>query len=207
MSTFELSPSQAICMIVSKSFTPVSRFDSPRRVPPPIIVPETLSNELKSFTLMIETPEPQLTSSLGKSSLVSSMELLYYYCREFVLEFYCGLSTSNEGSLAYLVRNDIPFTREDISSCFNTLTPLLANSCSNKSWYLQAPPPVACIVFPTKSLYFTNSMNWSIWFDLKLRKQILSPLARSTENFNVRMPKISQNRAERIFTYVGLSPL
>jgi len=44
---------------------PVSKFDSPTSVPPPIIVPDTLSNfPLYGFTLIIETPLPIDTSNL-----------------------------------------------------------------------------------------------------------------------------------------------
>jgi len=65
ISTLLLSPYLESSRIVSKSLIPVNRFASPSRVPPPIIVPETLSNELKLFTLIIDTPEPIDMRSFG----------------------------------------------------------------------------------------------------------------------------------------------
>lgn len=61
MSTLVWSPLDAMLIIVSKSLTPVRRFESPIKVPPPIIVPATRSNESKFEILMIETPEPMDT--------------------------------------------------------------------------------------------------------------------------------------------------
>ena len=54
-------------MISVKSFSPVIKFERPSKVPPPIIVPETRSNELKLLIFIIETPDPIETKSLGKS--------------------------------------------------------------------------------------------------------------------------------------------
>ena len=75
MSTFALLPFYAFSMIFSNSLLPVSRFERPISVPPPIIVPETRSKELKSLTLIIDTPEPMLTSNLGNSNYDSSVSM------------------------------------------------------------------------------------------------------------------------------------
>jgi hypothetical protein len=65
MSTPEFCPYEANSIILSKSETPVSKLDSPTRVPPPIMVPETLSNlPVAGLTLIIDTPLPIETSSL-----------------------------------------------------------------------------------------------------------------------------------------------
>jgi len=42
---------------------PVNKLDKPTRVPPPIMVPDTLSNEPLLETFIIETPLPIETSS------------------------------------------------------------------------------------------------------------------------------------------------
>ena len=61
MSTFVWSPLDAVAMISSKSLIPVSKLLRPMSVPPPIIVPETRSNESNALTLIMLTPLPILT--------------------------------------------------------------------------------------------------------------------------------------------------
>jgi hypothetical protein len=48
--------------------TPVSKFERPIKVPPPIIVPATRSYESKFEIFIIETPDPIETSIAGLPS-------------------------------------------------------------------------------------------------------------------------------------------
>ena len=54
---------------------PVKRLDRPTRVPPPIMVPETLSNEPLFYTLIIETPLPMETRSFDFGPLKMPVKL------------------------------------------------------------------------------------------------------------------------------------
>jgi len=63
--TLELSPLALSSSISSKFLQPVSRRHSPQKVPPPKLLPLTLSNSPSPPTLSMLTPDPMLTSRYG----------------------------------------------------------------------------------------------------------------------------------------------
>lgn len=65
MSTLELSPYSQYLIMSSKFLTPVNKLLNPINVPPPIIVPDTLSKAPDvGLTLIIDTPDPIDTNIL-----------------------------------------------------------------------------------------------------------------------------------------------
>ena len=129
MSTFLLSPSALHASIWSKSVCSVKRRHSPKNVPPPILVPLTLSNPSLS-TLMILTPEPILSRRYGNNSSFPFMPSL------FTMKSFLPSVKVNASSLIVCSKKFAPATAHFISSSFSSWMPNLSRKSFEFLWLL-----------------------------------------------------------------------